>query len=385
MNLFFKGAVALFVCAGLFCSCASTKSQPVQQIQSAEELQELFSLTIQTGGRTASDLYALGKKYEAGDGVVQWYSMARAYYEAAAEKGSEESRTALSRLSDFKAEVLSKSPNGQGEVFTFYRKGVSAGQAGDFEKAWAICYDTAFFFDDSKGLESLADFLRDGSGVEQDVQKAMAVYTYTATVLKAGNGWASLGKIYEAENGTYPGITQSIDTALDYFMRSFTDDSLRSKAFKGPRYVADYLDSGYTHDDGSRAAPDYAQAEKYYLLAADGNGRTFDGTSCYKLGTYYEEGREGVAQDFSKAAQYYAKAVSDPNTHATMLGIPQSYYSLGRFYENGLGVEKNLAQAKAWYEKALSAANETLGYEFAAGRAEAAVTKKQAEEALGRL
>lgn len=104
------------------------KSQSVQPIQSAEELQELFSLTIQT--------------------------------------------------------------DGQGEIFTFYRKGVSAGQAGDFEKAWAICYDTAFFFDDSKGLESLADFLRDGLGVEQDIQKAMAVYTYTATVLKAGNGWA---------------------------------------------------------------------------------------------------------------------------------------------------------------------------------------------------
>lgn len=46
---------------------------------------------------------------------------------------------------------------------------------------------------------------------------------------------------------------------------------------------------------------DDLSAEKYYLLAADRNALTFDGTFCYKLGTYYEEGRAGVTQDFSKA------------------------------------------------------------------------------------
>ena len=115
------------------------------------------------------------------------------------------------------------------------------------------------------------------------------------------------------------------------------------------------------------------------------NKRTFDGTSCYKLGTYYEEGRAGVTQDFSKAAAYYLKAVSDPNTHATMLGIPQAYYSLARFYENGLGVEKDSAKAKSYYEKALSACEETLSYEFAAGREAAEVTQKEAKAALERF
>ena len=56
--------------------------------------------------------------------------------------------------------------------------------------------------------------------------------------------------------------------------------------------------------------------------------QTFDGTSCYKLGTYYEEDREGIEQNYAKATQYYEKAVSDKNIHATMLGIPQEYLSL---------------------------------------------------------
>lgn len=134
-----------------------------------------------------------------------------------------------------------------------------------------------------------------------------------------------------------------------------------------------------------KISSDGLSAEKYYLLATDGNGKTFDGTSCYKLGTYYEEGRAGVTQDFSKAAAYYLKAVSDPNTHATMLGTPQAYYSLARFYENGLGVEKDSAKTKSYYEKALSACEETLSYEFAAGREATKVTQEMAKEALERF
>lgn len=127
------------------------------------------------------------------------------------------------------------------------------------------------------------------------------------------------------------------------------------------------------------------KAEEGYIIASEGNGRTFDGTACYKLGTYYEEGREGVAQDYEKAAEYYQKAVSDPNVHATMLGIPQTYLALGRFYENGLGVEKDLDMAVSYYKTALEAAQENLELVNAAGNEAAQSVYDEAAADLERL
>lgn len=385
----FLGAVALFSCALFVCSCAS--NQKTKTSISGKEavnnicLYDFVDLEVAKDGLDADELFALGKKYEQGNGVVQCYSLAQIYYEKAKNAGSAEAEKALSRLEEFKSKMIAESPNGQGSVFAFYRTGVTAGQAGEYEKAFAIFYDDVFFFGDTKGIGEIAGLYLKGKGVEQDVEKALSLYEYVATVLKSGNGYSALAKVYEAKDGTYPNITHSMDKALEYFRLSFEGEDLESKDFKGPRYLADYFDSGYEKDDGTFVAPDYVKAEKYYLLASDGNARTFDGTSCYKLGTYYEEGRAGVTQDFSKAAAYYLKAVSDPNTHATMLGIPQSYYSLARFYENGLGVEKDSAKAKSYYEKALSACEETLSYEFAAGREAAEVTQKEAKAALERF
>ncbi len=240
-------------------ACASTKNtveKPVSSIASKEELGEIFKLQLPGENLAEEELLSLGEKYEKGEGVFQFYSMALLCYQKAKEAGSLQAESALSKLEAKKAEVLAKSPNGQGELFNFYRSGITAGQGGNFEQSYAVMYDTAFFFGDNKGLEGLA-----------------------------------------------------------------------SQLLKG----------------------------------------------------------KGIAQDYEKAALYYQKAVSDPNTHSTMLGIPQTYYALGRFYENGLGIEKDVSKAKEYYQKALDAANETLALEFASGRDAAAVTKAQAESALKRF
>lgn len=60
-----------------------------------------------------------------------------------------------------------------------------------------------------------------------------------------------------------------------------------------------------------------------------------------------------MVQDYEKAAEYYQKAVSDENVHATMLGIPQTYLALGNFYENGFGVDKDIETAVSYYKMAL--------------------------------
>ena len=352
-----------------------------------EELKESFALTVETSGLSGEELYEKGKQYEEGDGLAQWYAMSMAYYEAAVNAGNEDAVAAVEGLNADKETMMDNSPDGQGDIFAFFRTGVTAGQAGEYEKAYAIFYDDAFFFEDPlyRGIGSLGDLLRDGTGVEQDVEKAVTIYEFNAKVLGKGNGYTSLGLLYEAETGTYPGIEKSIDKAIEYFLLSYQDKQLKETDFKGPRYAADYFDTGYSHDDGTKEEPDYMKAEEGYIIASEGNGRTFDGTACYKLGTYYEEGREGVAQDYEKAAEYYQKAVSDPNVHATMLGIPQTYLALGRFYENGLGVEKDLDMAVSYYKTALEAAQENLELVNAAGNEAAQSVYDEAAADLERL
>ena len=134
--------------------------------------------------------------------------MSMAYYEAAVNAGNEDAVAAVEGLNADKETMMDNSPDGQGDIFAFFRTGVTAGQAGEYEKAYAIFYDDAFFFEDPlyRGIGSLGDLLRDGTGVEQDVEKAVTIYEFNAKVLGKGNGYTSLGLLYEAETGTYPGI-----------------------------------------------------------------------------------------------------------------------------------------------------------------------------------
>ena len=222
------------------------------QALTLEELKESLALKIDTSDLSSEELMEKGLQYENGEGVVQWYAMAKAYYEAAKETGNEEAETALERLDGVKKEMLDNSPDGQGDVFEFFRTGVTAGQGGDYEKAYAVSYDDAFFFEDPlyRGIGNLGDLLRDGNGVEQDIEKAVSIYEFNAEVLGKGNGYTSLGLLYSAEDGTYPGIEHSTDKAMEYFLKSYQDESLEETDFKGPRYAADLFDEGYDHDDG---------------------------------------------------------------------------------------------------------------------------------------
>ena len=369
-------------------STSETSEEPVNvEGMTMEDMKNTFMLTADTDGMTADEMYDKGQAYEKGDGVVQWYAMAMAYYEAAQTAGNSDAAAAIDQLNDYKKEMLDNSPDGQGDIFDFFRTGVTAGQSGDYEKEYAVAYDDAFFFEDPlyRGIGSLGDLYRDGTGVDQDMTKALTIYEFNAKILGKGNGYTSLGLLYQAESGTYPGIEHSDDKAMKYFELSYQDPNLKETDFKGPRYAGDLYDSGYQHDDGSDAAPDYVKAEADYLIAAAGNDRTFDGTACYKLATYYEEGREGVDQDYDKAAEYYLKAISDENVHATMLGIPQTYLALGRLYENGQGVEADKATAVSYYQKAQEAAQENLDLKNAAGNEAAQSVYDDATEALDRL
>lgn len=97
-------------------------------------------------------------------------------------------------------------------------------------------------------------------------------------------------------------------------------------AIRGGEYVA--------HD---RA--DYRTALKVWLEPAE-NG---DPDAQYYVGVLYEKGAEGEP-DYVKSAVWYRQAADR--------GISRAAMNLGRFYEMGLGVEKNSAEARKWFTKA---------------------------------
>jgi TPR repeat protein len=72
----------------------------------------------------------------------------------------------------------------------------------------------------------------------------------------------------------------------------------------------------------------------------------------FRMGWLYERG-VGVAQDFVKAREWYAKAMAN--------GDADAIARTGLLYELGLGVEKNYDKAAAYYQRAI-AADSALGY-----------------------
>ncbi len=115
-------------------------------------------------------------------------------------------------------------------------------------------------------------------------------------------------------------------------------------AAKSPRAVgngkrAENADGGAAVDEAlrARAARRFKSALK---LAQSG-----DAASQVQVGRYYEEG-DGVEQNGSEAARWYRKAISS--------GSDEALFYLARCYEHGIGVEADSAKAMNGYRKASS-------------------------------
>ena len=86
-------------------------------------------------------------------------------------------------------------------------------------------------------------------------------------------------------------------------------------------------------------AKNYTQAVPKLKAAADKGNKKAQ----YRLGRCYEKGR-GVQKDLNIAFSLYTKAAAQD--HA------KSQYALGRCYLRGKGVQADKAQAKQWFVKA---------------------------------
>lgn len=85
----------------------------------------------------------------------------------------------------------------------------------------------------------------------------------------------------------------------------------------------------------------------------------------FEVARRYQEGI-GVQKSLSDAKKYYEIAANS--------GHAPAQYILGNFYENGHGVEKNYASAKDWYDKAANNGNVLAMYNLGVLEARGAVT-----------
>lgn len=121
----------------------------------------------------------------------------------------------------------------------------------------------------------------------------------------------------------------------------------RNSADQGDKYDQYFV--GDCYENGQMVTQNTGLALEYYRKsAAQGYG-----AALHKLAKFWEE-----KEEYSKAFEFYRKAAEREYAMA--------YWDLGRCYEDGVGVAKNLANAFDWYEKAAN--NDIVEAQYDIGR-----------------
>lgn len=142
-------------------------------------------------------------------------------------------------------------------------------------------------------------------------------------------------------------------------MRSFTRSLLGMAVGVGLLFaVSNGAQAAF--DEGVRAylAHDYETALKHWRPLADGG----HSSAQFGLGLAYENGR-GVERDLAEAAQWYRRAADQ--------GLTDAQFNLGNLYLTGAGVPQNAQEAVRWFRKAaeqdMPHAQVNLGYSYETG------------------
>ena len=105
---------------------------------------------------------------------------------------------------------------------------------------------------------------------------------------------------------------------------------------------------GHMYDHGEGVPQDYAEAVKWYRLAAD-QGKA---KAQYNLGNMYDNG-QGVPQDYAEAVKWWRLAADQ--------GYAKAQISLGWMYEYGNSVLQDNVMAHMWYNIASANGNDKAG------------------------
>lgn len=96
---------------------------------------------------------------------------------------------------------------------------------------------------------------------------------------------------------------------------------------------------GQMHHLGLGVAVDLVEAHRWYLAAANGG----DPEAQLQVGELRHLPAKGLTIDHGEARRWYEKAAAQ--------GVALAHRRLGRIYDQGIGVGRNLAEAFKWYQR----------------------------------
>lgn len=256
----------------------------------------------------------------------------------------------------------SAAAGGRDKLAELYAQG-GAGSGPDYAAA-AKLYESAAADGDANAQSELAFLYFRGRGVPHDYEKAVSLHE-------------DLVERYGEENYGYN------MAVLYYYAPAGKEQALRHKeAFRLFKNAAEGRDYAYAesalgecYENGVGVTRNYAEAAKWYGLAAD---KEFADAQ-FLLGELYRRGL-GVKRDYSKALTLFEKASNrglawgwrgeagaayrgegiprdyaralDLYTEAANRGDQESMFMLGQMYERGEGTAKDPIAARKWYRQA---------------------------------
>eukprot|EP01125_Pyxidicula_operculata_P010425 TRINITY_DN3429_c0_g1_i1.p1 TRINITY_DN3429_c0_g1~~TRINITY_DN3429_c0_g1_i1.p1 ORF type:complete len:732 (+),score=112.67 TRINITY_DN3429_c0_g1_i1:98-2293(+) len=244
--------------------------------------------------------FALARMYHIGDGVrSQDYNLALIYYKTAADKGMTDAMWCLGSM---------------------YKHGVGTDK--NFSKAVKYYIKAADRGNPCAQYKLGLIYLRGKSGfVKKDIPSACKYFKKAA---QAGmvDAQYELGNIYltNVDDGEI-----RYKTAAHYLKMAANQGNAISQCFMG-----------VLHDNGLGVKKDTEKAVEYFKLAT----KKRLCAAQYHLGIKYYSG-VGVNQNYFKAAHYFTLASEQTDEE----GSANALYALGRMYEDGLGVERDVQKS----------------------------------------
>ena len=203
-----------------------------------------------------------------------------------------------------------------------------------------------------------------GFGTEQDYMKAAQWLTQSASE-KYKYAEYSLAGLYYRGNG----VKQDYQTAFELYLRS---------AMQGFPYAS--FEAGKMSRDGIGCDKNEAKAEKHFSDAFHGftslEKQSHDDKLQYRLGWMLLNGI-GTEKDIQQARNYFEKAASVGNSFAA--------YQLGKLYLGGEGILKDIPEALRWFNIAAQQKNQFAEYALGCLYLKGEDVPKDAEKAISHL
>jgi TPR repeat protein len=215
-------------------------------------------------------------------------------------------------------------PAAQANLADMYRLGDGVPKNPDLAFQWAMKSSEKKW---PAGLNQLGILFRDGVGVRQDSERAIALFKEAATSNKSPISYSNIGRMYYV--GT--GIPVNIPEARKWFEAGIKVNDGDSFAF-----LSD-IHNRLAKDSPADAAKAFEYAQKAAMLNRSGGFNM--------LGYLYREGI-GHPVDYPNALLNFRKGIE--------LGNPNSMVHLATMHDKGMGLPKNTQEALALYQRALS-------------------------------